>query len=51
MRSVDWTEVILAAISMLGTVASVYFARHSRRSAKRAENAARVSERPPTGAH
>jgi len=48
---VDWTQVLLALIAMVGSVASAFFARsagkHSKRAAVSAERAVEASLRPP----
>ena len=49
--TVDLTQVLLAAITMIGTVTSAYFAsragRHSRRAKASADVAVEASLRPP----
>jgi hypothetical protein len=49
--TVDLTQVLLAAITMIGTVTSAYFAsragRHSRRASASADRAVDASMRPP----
>jgi Na+(H+)/acetate symporter ActP len=51
MKAVDWTQVLLAAISMLGTAVSAFFSsravRHSKRAAVSADRAVEASLRPP----
>jgi hypothetical protein len=48
---VDWTQVLLAVITLLGTVSSGYFATrsnsHSKRAAVSADVAVAASRRPP----
>lgn len=50
---VDWTQVLIAAITTAGSVASGFFAWRARRSAKHASSSAdrarEASERPPVG--
>jgi ABC-type molybdate transport system substrate-binding protein len=50
---VDWTQVLLAAITMIGTVTSAFFAsragRHSKRAKASADVAVAASLRPPEG--
>jgi hypothetical protein len=49
--TVDLTQVLLAAITMIGTVSSAYFAsragRHSRQAGVSADRAVAASLRPP----
>ncbi len=49
--TLDLTQVLLAAITMIGTVSSAYFAsragRHSKRAAESADVAVEASLRPP----
>jgi hypothetical protein len=51
MHAVDWTQVLLAAITTIGTVTSAFFAtragRHSRRAKASADVAVEASLRPP----
>jgi hypothetical protein len=53
--TVDLTQVLLAAITMIGTVASAYFAnragRHSKRAKVSADVAVAASMRPPPEIH
>lgn len=51
MHAIDWTQVLLAAITMIGTTLSAVFAAraqgHSRTAATSADRAVEASLRPP----
>lgn len=53
MQAVDWTQVLIAAITTIGAVLSGFFARragrHSKRAGLSADRAVEASLRPPGG--
>ncbi len=53
MHAIDWTQVLLAAITMIGTTLSAVFAAraggHSKNATAAADRAVEASLRPPGG--
>lgn len=53
MHTIDWTQILLAVVTMIGTTLSAVFSaragRHSQNAASSADRAVEASLRPPGG--